>query len=109
MGQRSLEKMGYHVLPAGLPGEAIRIAEAYPGDIHLLMTDVVMPEMNGRELAEHLSKSRPKMRVLFVSGYSAEAIAVQGILDEGIHFIQKPYTLQALAEKLRTVMEEVPL
>lgn len=99
-----LEMQGYHVLAAGTPGEAIRIAEEHRGDIHLLITDVVMPEMNGRELTSKLLSLYPGLKRLFMSGYTADVIAHHGVLDEGIPFIQKPFTLDALAAKAREVL-----
>ena len=101
MIMRTLEKLGYTVLAASTPGEAIRLAEEHPGTIHLLLTDVVMPEMNGRELAKRLLSLYPELKRLFVSGYTADVIAHHGVLDEGVHFIQKPFTVKALADKLR--------
>ena len=76
-------------------------AQAYGGDIHLLITDVVMPEMNGRDLAEHILPFHPKIRKLFMSGYTADVIAHHGVLDEGVHFIQKPFSLRDLTAKVR--------
>jgi len=102
--RRLLEKLGYRVLPASSPGEALRLAEEYGGDIHLLMTDVIMPEMNGRELAGRLLALFPDLRRLFMSGYTANIIAHHGVLEDGIHFIQKPFTLGDLAAKLQKVL-----
>jgi ABC-type amino acid transport substrate-binding protein/signal transduction histidine kinase/CheY-like chemotaxis protein len=101
-----LATLGYHVLDAATPGEAIRIAETRHEAIHLLMTDVVMPEMNGRNLAVHLARIHPAMRRLFMSGYTANIIAHQGVLDEGIHFIQKPFAMGDLARKVREALED---
>jgi len=100
-----LEIHGYRVLAAATPGEAIRLAEEHRGEIHLLMTDVVMPEMNGRELAKKLLSLHPGLRRLFMSGYTADVIAHHGVLDEGVQFIQKPFTLNALAAKVREVLD----
>jgi len=97
MTKKMLERLGYTVLTASTPGEAIRLASAYAGVIHLLMTDVVMPEMNGRDLAKHLLTSFPSLKRLFMSGYTADIIAHQGVLDEGVHFIQKPFSKKDLA------------
>ncbi len=102
---RVLELHGYAVLRARTPGEAVRIAAEHPGEIHLLMTDVVMPEMNGRELAELLGTRHPKMRRLFMSGYSADVIAHRGVLPQGVHFIQKPFSQDALTRKVREVLD----
>ncbi|MDO9264263.1 MAG: PAS domain S-box protein [Desulfosalsimonadaceae bacterium] len=100
-----LERMGYHVMAANTPGAAIRLAEAHPADIHLLMTDVVMPEMNGRDLAKNLLSLYPHLKRLFMSGYTANVIAHHGVLDEGVHFIQKPFTKKVLADMLREVLD----
>jgi len=108
MGQAMLQQLGYTVLTAANPTEALRLAETYEGPIHLLMTDVVMPRMNGRELAARIKRLKPDIRTLFMSGYTANVIAHRGVLDEGVSFIQKPFSLQALAEKLRAALEEKP-
>ncbi len=100
-----LKRLGYTVLPANTPGEAIRLAGAYPGHIDLLMTDVVMPEMNGRDLAGHLLSIYPDLKRLFMSGYTANVIAHHGVLDEGVHFIQKPFSSQNLGAKLRETLD----
>jgi PAS domain S-box-containing protein len=100
-----LERLGYAVLAASTPGEAIRMAEAHPGQIHLLMTDVVMPEMNGRDLAKNLLSLYPDIKRLFMSGYTADVIAHQGVLDKGVFFIQKPFTRKDLAAKVRQVLD----
>ena len=100
-----LERHGYRVLVAALPSEAIAIAAGYAGEIDLLLTDVVMPEMSGRELCETLSASRPMMRTLYMSGYTDEALGHHGVLDERIALIQKPFTPAALARKLRETLE----
>jgi CheY-like chemotaxis protein len=104
-----LENMGYTVLPAVSPGEAIRLALEHAGEIHLLMTDVVMPEMNGRDLARNLLSLYPDLKRLFMSGYTANIIAHHGVLDEGVQFIQKPFTMQDLTAKIRNVLEDKDL
>ena len=101
-----LEPLGYTVLPAGTPGHAIRLAQEHSGPIHLLVTDVVMPEMNGRDLARNLTLLYPDIRRLFMSGYTANVIAHHGVLDEDVHFIQKPFTLQALAAMVRQALDD---
>jgi two-component system cell cycle sensor histidine kinase/response regulator CckA len=101
-----LTGMGYNVLSASAPGEAIRIAREHGGDIHLLLTDVVMPEMNGRDLAKNLLSLYPRMKRLFTSGYTADVIAHHGVLDEGVQFIQKPFSIEDLAVKLREVLDK---
>jgi CheY-like chemotaxis protein len=105
LSKRSLERLGYKVLPASTPSEAIRLSNEHAGTIDLLVTDVVMPEMNGRDLADRLSSVDPNLKKLFVSGYSASALAPRGVLDDGVHFLQKPFSLTALAAKVREVLE----
>jgi DNA-binding NtrC family response regulator len=92
------------VVGARTPGEAVRLAEAHAGGIHLLVTDVVMPDMNGRDLAEHLLSVHPNLKCLFMSGYTADVIAHQGVLAAGVQFIQKPFSLTDLAAKVRQVL-----
>jgi len=96
-----LRRLGYTVLSAGKPTEAIEMARSHTGKIHLLITDVVMPEMNGRDLARSIASHHPQIRRLFMSGYPADVIARQGVLDEGVLFIQKPFLMKDLAVKLR--------
>jgi len=105
MGRMMLEHLGYVVLTASTPGEAIGLAREYSGKIHLLVTDVVMPEMNGRELAETLCRFYPDIKRLFMSGYTADVIASQGVLDEGVNFIAKPFTLNSLGIRVREVLD----
>ena len=105
MTKKMLERLGYRVLSAAAPGEAIRIARDHKGSVHLLMTDVIMPEMNGRDLAKNLMVYHPGLKRLFMSGYTADIIAHRGVLDEGVHFIQKPFSLRNLSAKLREVIE----
>jgi two-component system cell cycle sensor histidine kinase/response regulator CckA len=100
-----LERFGYKVLTAGTPSEAISVFQTHEGLVHLLVTDVVMPEMNGRELAARLRESRPELKALFVSGYSASALAPRGVLDEGVHFLQKPFSLEDLASSVRHALD----
>ena len=101
-----LEHLGFTVLAAGSPGEALRLAERHPGQIHLLLTDVIMPEMNGRDLAKNLLLLYPGLNRLFMSGYSADVIAPHGVLDEGVHFLQKPFSMQDLTAKVREALGE---
>ncbi|MCE5244626.1 MAG: response regulator, partial [Desulfobacteraceae bacterium] len=105
MGTMLLRHLKYSVLSACTPGEAIRVVEENSGEIHLFITDVVMPEMNGRDLADRLLKIRPEMKHLFMSGYTADVIAHQGVLDEGVNFIHKPFSLKELAVKIRKVLD----
>lgn len=99
-----LSKQGYTVLQAGNPGEAMEVAQEHAGEIHLLMTDVIMPGMNGRELSKILLSTYPNMKHLFMSGYTADVIANQGVLADDVHFIQKPFSLPALAAKVKDVL-----
>jgi CheY-like chemotaxis protein len=100
-----LSQLGYTVLEANRPGEAILRASKHSGEIHLLMTDVVMPEMNGRDLAKNLLSLYPNMKRLFMSGYTADVIAHHGVLDDGVHFIQKPFNMNIMSAKLREVLD----
>jgi len=101
-----LERLGYTVLAVSTPTEAIALAEIHRGKIHLLITDVVMPGMNGRELIKHLSPFSPDLKHLFMSGYTANVIAHHGVLDEGVHFLQKPFSMKELAAKIRETLED---
>jgi PAS domain S-box-containing protein len=100
-----LENQGYTVLEAADGPAAIRLSHAQKGPIHLLLTDVIMPGMNGRELANQISPHRPEMRVLYMSGYTENHIGHNGTLDEGITLLQKPFTLPALQAKVREVLD----
>jgi two-component system, cell cycle sensor histidine kinase and response regulator CckA len=100
-----LERLGYQVVVAGTPEEALLLADDRAGEIHLLVTDVIMPEMNGQELAQRLLGRHPTMKRLFMSGYTADVIARSGMLEEGISFIQKPFSTQSLAAKIREVLD----
>ncbi len=106
MTTKMLKRHGYSVLAAATPGEALDLARRHAGEIHLLVTDVIMPEMNGRELAKQLLSLYPGLKRLFMSGYTANVIAHHGVLEEGIHFIQKPYTTRELAVKIRIVLDQ---
>lgn len=100
-----LEKLGYRVLKAMTPGEAIQTAHECTDAIHLLLTDVVMPEMNGRDLAKNIMSSYPNLKRLFMSGYTANVIAHQGVLDDGVNFIQKPFSKEQLGAKVREALD----
>jgi CheY-like chemotaxis protein len=99
-----LENQGYHVLSASHGEEALAISQA-PGDIQLMITDVVMPQMSGRELAERVVAARPSLRVLYMSGYTDDAIVRHGLLDETLNFIQKPFDSATVARKVREVLD----
>jgi CheY-like chemotaxis protein len=101
-----LETTGYTVLSAPGSEGALTLAEKYDGDINLLITDVIMPDMNGRELAEKLKRMYPEIKILFMSGYTANVIAHHGVLDEGVNFIQKPFTRNELREKMREILND---
>ena len=105
MGKLILESLGYRVLAAGTPSEALDLAKKHASGISLLITDVVMPEMNGKDLANKLTPLCPGIRILFVSGYTSNVIAHHGILDEGVNFIQKPFSMDALGAKVREVLD----
>ena len=103
--QRVLAGQGYTVLVAENGAAGLRLARGHAGAIDLLITDVVMPAMNGRELAKQFTEGHPQARVLFLSGYAGEAIARRGILEAGVNFLQKPFTIEALAQKVREVLD----
>ncbi len=100
-----LKNMGYNVISSSVPEEALSLAEKHAGEINLLITDVIMPGINGRDLSEKILALSPDMKCLFISGYTADVIASQGILNEGIQFIQKPFSMNDLSNKIRIVLE----
>ncbi len=104
LGIKILENLGYKILSTTKSQDAKKIAEEYDGEIDLLITDVVMPEMNGRELSEQLQLLYPQLKILFMSGYTANVIAHRGVLDEGISFISKPFSPKEIALKIREVL-----
>ncbi len=106
LARQILDRLGYIVLTQDTPEEAIRLAKEYTGKIHLLVTDVIMPEMNGLELANRLQSIYPNLKRIFMSGYTSNAIAHHGVLDEGVHFIQKPFSKKDLAIIVRKVLDE---
>ena len=108
MTRMMLERKGYTVLSTPIPAEAIEMAKTHTEKVHLLMTDVVMPKMNGKDLAVKLKAFYPDIRVLFMSGYTSDVIARQGILEDGVSFIQKPFSVEDLARKLREVLDTAP-
>jgi DNA-binding NtrC family response regulator len=100
----ALKAYGYRVIQAANAVEALRICERERDRIHLVLTDVVMPNMSGPELANRLEKLRPGIKVLLMSGYTDNAFSISGALDERVHFIEKPFSPEALAKKVRAVL-----
>jgi len=105
LARRILESQGYRVIVAADGGEALQQCREYAGEIHLLLTDVVMPQMNGRQLQLWLAENRPKMRTLFMSGYTDDVIGYHGILEDGIDFLQKPFTVEQLVRRVRQALD----
>ena len=105
LARRTLEHYGYKVLAASDPDMALTLARNHPGHIHLLITDVVMPGMNGKDLNEALKSIRPEIKCLFWSGYTSNVVGHNGILDEGVQFLQKPFSQETLVQKIRNVLE----
>jgi DNA-binding NtrC family response regulator len=103
---RVLKKQGYKVLEALDAGKTFMLCEAYKEPIHLILTDVVMPGMSGRKLVERLKEIHPEAKVLYMSGYTDDAILHHGILEPGINFIQKPFSVDGLARKVREVLDK---
>lgn len=104
LGQTMLESLGYKVLAAATPGEAMLLAKQADKRIDLLLTDVIMPTMNGKELADRLTELRPSLRVLFMSGYAADVITAKATLASNASFLQKPFSIKSLADRVRTVL-----
>lgn len=104
LSARLLRGLGYRVLAASGPREALQLAEAHPGPIRLLVTDVVMPDMNGLDLWRRLEASRPGLECLFVSGYTADEVGVAGMVADSIHFLPKPYAFEVLAARIRELL-----
>ncbi|MCK5541607.1 MAG: PAS domain S-box protein [Desulfobacterales bacterium] len=105
LAQKTLEGLNYIVLIAGTPKGAMRLAKEHTGEIHLLVTDVIMPEMNGRELSEQLQSFSPELKCIFMSGYTSNVIVNHGVLDKGGHLIQKPFSKNDLATIVRKVLD----
>ncbi len=104
LAKKMLERLGYNVIAAASPGEATELAKRHHGEINLLLTDVVMPEMNGRDLARNLLSYYPGMGRLFMSGYTSDVIAHQGKVEEGMYFIQKPFSMSELSTMVRRAL-----
>ncbi|MEJ2154935.1 MAG: response regulator [Desulfobacteraceae bacterium] len=100
-----LEKHGYRILGTHHPTEAIACCRNFNDEIHLLLTDVVMPEMNGKQLQSRIKAIRPKIKTLFVSGHTADIISARGVLEHGVDFIQKPYSIKDLTRKVRKALD----
>jgi two-component system cell cycle sensor histidine kinase/response regulator CckA len=103
--RKGLELRGYKVLAAVTPQEALDASRGHAGPIHLLLTDVVMPGMGGLELASRVLALRPGIRVLYMSGYTDEAVVRDGLVADDVDFLQKPFTLEELAAKIRSVLD----
>ena len=99
-----LGKYHYRTLEATAGDEAVTIVESYKGPIHLMLTDVIMPGMTGKQSADRLRLVRPEMKVLYMSGYTDDVISREGLLDMGIDYLAKPFTPEALAQKIRMVL-----
>jgi two-component system, cell cycle sensor histidine kinase and response regulator CckA len=104
LARMMLQKMGFTVLTSQNPMEAIRIVQKYAGTIHLLITDIIMPEMNGRDLTVVLQGIKPGLKCLFMSGYSADVLAHQGSLENVTNFIAKPFTYNDLSLKISAIL-----
>jgi len=100
-----LDVLGYRVLAAGTPSQAIQLAAEHPGQIALLITDVVMPGMNGVDLAVELTSRWPELRTLYISGYTGNALVGHGVLEECVHLLPKPFSKQELADQVRFVLD----
>ncbi len=109
LARQYLERQGYKILEAEDGAAALQIVDGYKGAIDLLLTDVIMPGMNGRELAAHITKLRPDIRVLYMSGYAENAISHDGTLDAGINLLQKPFSLPALKDRVREMLDSEPI
>ena len=104
LSTNALRDLGYSVLHSPNAAEALAILDATPG-IRLLFTDVVMPEVNGKKLADEALRRRPELKVLFTTGYTPNAVVHGGVLDPGVNFLSKPFTLDQLAAKVRTLLD----
>ena len=100
-----LARQGYQIISVAGAAEAISLMDGREDAVDLLLTDVVMPESSGKDLFDHLVKTRPDLRVLYMSGYTDDVIGHRGVIDEGVNFIQKPFTVQALAARVRQVLD----
>jgi PAS domain S-box-containing protein len=105
LGSRALTQYGYHVLTASCPEAALELVQRNPEPIDLLITDIVMPGMNGKELKRRIAAIRPGIRYIFMSGYNSEVIADHGVLEQGIDYLQKPFTVESFRQKVREVLQ----
>ena len=106
MTQALLQRLGYRVFAVGSPSQALQLAKTHTDDIDLLVTDVVMPEMNGRDLAHQMNSLYPNMKTLYMSGYTADVIAHRGVLEKGLNFIQKPFSIKDLSVQVRATLDQ---
>jgi len=109
LAARVLQQQGYHLLVAAHPEEALALSEQTPNPIDLLITDVILPHMNGRDLAGRLVQARPELKALYISGYTDKAIVQHGVLEAGVTFLQKPFSPAVLSRKVRAVLDEKEL
>ncbi len=105
LSRTMLTGLGYKVLEASSPSLALKLAAEHSGAINLLLTDMVMPEMNGKDLAQEVQVLHPEIKIVFMSGYTADTIAHHGIMDKGVRFLQKPFTIKAIADKIRQTLD----
>jgi two-component system, cell cycle sensor histidine kinase and response regulator CckA len=103
--RRILESADYTILTADNGNDALQVCNDHQGEIHLVLTDVVMPRMNGRELAERMAKIRPEVKILYTSGYTDDIILHHGVLEEGVQFISKPFSSSNLIRKVRELLD----
>lgn len=106
--RRILSRNGYYVITAATGSDAQRVAQTHEGPIHLLLTDVIMPQMLGKDVAEKVSGARPGIRVLYMSGYAHPVLATEGRLDPGVTLVEKPFSEAVLLEKAREVLDAGP-
>lgn len=104
LGTLLLTRLGYRVISAARPEDALRLADEHAGAIDLLVTDVVMPGMNGREVAARITARDPRVKGLFTSGYTADVVAHHGVIDAGVQLLEKPFSLDRLAAAVRAVL-----
>ena len=106
IGTFILTQQGYTVLTAASPAKALVLSQEHPGSIDLLITDIIMPEMNGRELAARISAARPSLKILYISGYTADIISPDGELEAGMQFLEKPFSMKSLRQKVHEVLHQ---